>query len=222
MRFILIVSLVSSLMLLAGLAEADEYAGWDAIRAALSDGDGAEFVRPLLGLGDNEFSATTELDAVKSAATWVAANMEYVEDVGEVWTSSDQTYTKDIDGDGKIEGDCEDYAILLCALLRFHTQGGIPASRVWVSVNLVTEPGIGVVTGHAWVGYKLEHGGMVHIEPQTGTLYRGRPRGKLNFNDEWVRGGGFWLHGPAPRYLITGETTRPAIWGMVKALFKNE
>lgn len=117
--------------------------------------------------------------------------MAYVSDIGEVWTSSDQQYYKI-----PREGDCEDYAILLCALLRFHTQGGIPVDRVWVSVNLVTEPGVGVVAAHAWVGYKLKVGGLAYIESTTGEMYRGRPRGMLNFNDQWVKGGGRYLAGP--------------------------
>ena len=115
--------------------------------------------------------------------------MEYVLDEGEVWTSSDQQFNED-----PRTGDCEDFAILLCALMRFNV--GVPANRVWVSINLVTEPGAGVVAAHAWVGYKLERGGMAYIEPQTGNLYRGRPKGMLTFNDEWVKGGGGWLAGP--------------------------
>jgi len=186
-----IILAVTMAMLLPGIAVAHDYEGWDVIRPLLLDGDGAEFVEPIPGLASNEFSAATEFEAVKAAAEWIATNMEYDADVGEVWTSSDQQYAED-----PRKGDCEDYAILLTALLRFHTQEGIPADRVWVSSNLVTEPGAGVVAAHAWVGYKLERGGMAYVEPQTGQLYRGRPKGMLNFNDEWVKGGGRYLAGP--------------------------
>ena len=84
-------------------------------------------------------------------------------------------------------------------MLRFRTQYGgqtISSDKVWVSINLVTEPGIGVVAAHAWVGYKLDKGGKIHIEPGSTDLYRGIPNGMLNFNDEWVKGGGFYLAGP--------------------------
>ena len=188
LAFVLAVTVV---MLLSSSATAHDYKGWENIRTALIDGDGAEFVTPIPGLASDEFSAATELEAVKAAAEWISENMGYEADVGEVWTSSDWQYAED-----PRKGDCEDYAILLTALLRFHTQGGIPANRVWVSINLVTEPGAGVIAAHAWVGYKLERGGMAYIEPQTGELYRGRPKGMLNFNDEWVKGGGRYLAGP--------------------------
>ena len=188
LAFVLAVTVV---MLLSSTATADDYVGWDDIREALLEGNGAEFVKPIDDLSPNKFSAATEFEAVKAAATWLSGNMVYEADVGEVWTSSDWQYAED-----PRKGDCEDYAILLTALLRFHTQEGIPANRVWVSGNLVTEPGAGVVAAHAWVGYKLERGGMAYIEPQTGNLYRGRPKGMLTFNDEWVKGGGQWLAGP--------------------------
>jgi transglutaminase-like putative cysteine protease len=189
LAFVLAVTVV---MLLSSTAVADDYEGWDEeIRPALIDGYGDEFVKPIPGLDSGEFSAATEWEAVKEAATWLSGNMVYEADIGEVWTSSDWQYAEN-----PRKGDCEDYAILLTALLRFHTQEGIPANRVWVSGNLVTVPGAGVVAAHAWVGYKLERGGMAYIEPRTGKLYRGRPKGMLTFNDEWVKGGGFWLAGP--------------------------
>ena len=193
MRKIVIVVLVATMMtaLLPSMALAHDYDGWDQIRSVLKDGAGDEFVKPIPSLATDFFDEATEFQAVQAAASWIANNMQYVADDGEVWTSSDQQYAE-----SPRQGDCEDYAILLCALLRFHTQGGIPADRVWVSVNLVTQPGVGVVAAHAWVGYKLERRGLVYIEPQTGTMYRGRPRGMLNFNDEWVKGGGRYLAGP--------------------------
>jgi hypothetical protein len=185
LAFVLAVTVV---MLLSSTATAKDYEGWDEICPALIDGYGDEFV-----VDDEyniDFGEGTEFKKVKSAANWVASYMTYVPDPdppGDVWTSSDQSFEE-------LTGDCEDFAILLCALMRFNIE--VPENRVWVSINLVTEPGAGVVAAHAWVGYKLERGGMAYIEPQTGNLYRGRPKGMLNFNDQWVKGGGRWLAGP--------------------------
>ena len=193
LAFVLAVTVV---ILLSSTATAEDYAGWDAIRHALLDGDGAEFV--VDATYDVELAGDTEFEKVLSAANWVAFHMKYEPDPvnpGDVWTPSDDQFaeiTQDVPGSGT--GDCEDFAILLCALMRFNLE--VPANRVWVSGNLVTEPGVGVVAAHAWVGYKSERGGMAYIEPQTGKLYRGRPKGMLNFNDEWVKGGGRWLAGP--------------------------
>lgn len=175
---------------------AHDYEGWDTIRPLLKDGAGDEFVKPV-GLPADYFTDGTELEAVQSAAQWVATNMAYAPDLDaqgtptDIWTSSNEMYTR-------LTGDCEDYAILLCALLRFHTQGGIPSNRVWVVVGLITLPGTDqVVAGHGWVAYKLQKGGMTYIEPQTGTIHRGNlGGGMLNFNDQWVKGGGFYLAGP--------------------------
>jgi len=167
---------------------ADDYSGWDVIRPLLLDGEGSEFVRPITGLQADEFTGASEFEAVQAAANWVSENYSYVLDEGEVWTSSDQMYAR-------LTGDCEDWAILLCSLLRFHTDGGIPAKRVWVAINLVQKPGVGVYAAHAWVGYRLERGGMAHIEPANGVFYRGQPKGMLEFNDQTVKGGGQFLAG---------------------------
>lgn len=190
--------LILAVTLLSSFVLAHDYEGWDTIRPLLKDGEGSEFVKDV-GIDDDYFWAETELDAVKEAVNWVATNYYYVYDVGEVWTSSDQMYEEVIGAQTK--GDCEDWAILLTALLRFHTKYGtgyqeITPDKVWVAINLVTEPGVGVVAAHAWVGYKLDIGGMIHIEPGLSDLYRGSPHGLLNFNDEWVKGGGMYLAGP--------------------------
>jgi hypothetical protein len=142
------------MLLVATPALADEYEGWEEIRPALVDGEGNEFVTPV---GAGQESAGYWIG-------WVAEQAQtpgnWVVDTVETWTASDQMFTK-------LQGDCEDWAILLCALLRFHTpDGGVPADRVWISVNLVTAPGLGVVAAHAWVGFKLERGGLVYIEFQ--------------------------------------------------------
>jgi len=191
-KIVVLTVIVMSIMLLGNLVMANEFAGWDEIRPALKDGDGVEFVKDV-GIDSDFFDGTTELEAVQAAVDWIAGKYKYEADVGEVWTSSDQMY-------GPLEGDCEDWAILLTALLRFHTQYNdgqtIGPDKVWIAINLVTEPGVGVVAAHAWVGYKLDKGGKIHIEPGLTGLYRGSPNGMLNFNDEWVKGGGFWLAGP--------------------------
>lgn len=190
-KILLVCALIAALLVPATPAFADDYSGWDTIRPLLVDGRGDEFVRPISGLAPNAFIGATELEAVQAAVNWVATSYNYVEDVGEVWTSSDQMYRI-------LAGDCEDWAILLTALLRFHTQYGgqvISADKVWVAINLVTAPGVGVVAAHAWVGYKLNKGGKIHIEPGFTGLYRGKPNGMLNFNDESVKGGGAYLAG---------------------------
>jgi len=190
-KIVVFAVIVISIILLGNFAIAEEFVGWDVIRSALQDGDGAEFVLPV-NLEDNHFYGITEIEAVQAVVDWIDDNYFYKEDTGEVWTDSSQTYDL-------LEGDCEDWAILLTALLRFHTQYGenktVSSDKVWVSINQVTEKGSGVVAAHAWVGYKLDKGGEIHIEPNLSDLYRGRPKGMLNFNDEWVKGGGIYLTG---------------------------
>lgn len=190
-KIVLVCLMAFVLLILASPVFAHDYSGWETIRPLLKDGGGDEFVKGV-GLPLNYFTGATELEAVQSAVNWIAVNYKYVPDVGEVWTSSDQMY-------GRLVGDCEDWAILLVALLRFHTQYNghpITANKVWVTVSLVTQPGVGVVAAHASVGYKLDKGGTIHIEPGSSELYRGRPIGMLSFNDVWVKGGGPYLAGP--------------------------
>lgn len=190
-KVILACLLTAALLVSASPVLADDYSGWGTIRPLLKDGSGDEFVKPV-GLPSDYFTGATEVEAVQAAVNWVDDHYSYKADIGEVWTSSDQMYTR-------LEGDCEDWAILLTALLRFHTQydgQAISAKKVWVACNLVTEPGTGVIAAHAWVGYKLDVLGKIHIEPGLTGLYRGRPKGMLNFNDAWVKGGGPYLAGP--------------------------
>ena len=178
----LVAFLIIALIFPALHVSADDYSGWEVILPLLADGKGDEFVKPV-GLASDYFTGTTELVAVQAAISWIASEYFYLADVGEVWTSSDQMYSR-------LQGDCEDWAILLCALLRFHTQYGgktVSAKKVWVTINIVTEPGTGVVAAHAWVSYKLDRGGMVHIEPGSPYLYRHAPKGMLDFNDHWVK-----------------------------------
>jgi transglutaminase-like putative cysteine protease len=205
---------VAVVMLLSTSVAADEYEGWDQIRSALIDGDGAEFVvDTTYGV---EFAGVTEFEKVLSAANWVAYHMEYDPDPdppGDVWTNSVQQFaeiTPSVKNSGT--GDCEDFAILLCALMRFNV--GVPANRVWVQAGILVAPEEErpPIFGHAYVVYKAERGGIYYIEPQMGGYpYRGsfpsishwhqRPpitgeSATLRFNDEWVKGGGFWLAGP--------------------------
>jgi len=188
MRKALVLAMVVSVVMLflGGSVLAYQSSPWSEIREDLLDGEGAEFVNSV----SISIVGETEFEKVKYAAEHVAGfSGEYEEDEVETWTAANQFLTA-----SSGHRDCEDFAIYLCAIVRYVI--GVPASRVWVSINLVTEPGVGVVAGHAWVGYKLERGGNVYIEPQTGKIYRGRAKGMLNFNDEWVKGGGFYLHGP--------------------------
>jgi len=217
-KIVVFTVIVISIILLGNLAMAEEFVGWDEIRPALKDGDGAEFVVYIdYGL---EFSGDTEFDRVLAAANWVVDHMEYEDDPsspGDVWTSSDEQFeeiTIGVEGSGK--GDCEDFSILLCALMRFVV--GVPANRVWVQGGTLSVPGNAPentppIFGHAYVVYKAERRGIFYIEPQWGGYpYRGSypsvtffdntppvyagESAMLRFNDEWVKGGGFWLAGP--------------------------
>jgi hypothetical protein len=213
LAFVLAVTVV---MLLSSTAIAKDYEGWGEIRPALIDGAGDEFVVDT-GYYD-EFAGDTEFEEVLSAANWVAYHMKYESDPnppGDVWTPSDDQFaaiTPDVEGSGT--GDCEDFAILLCALMRFNI--GVPANRVWVQAGILAAPveeQKPPIFGHAYVVYKAERGGIFYIEPQWGGIpYRGSypsilhwyykrpPRtgqsAMLRFNDDWVKGGGFWLAGP--------------------------
>ena len=206
------------------LVTAYEAWGWNEIRANRIDGRGDEFIKPIPEWGSNEFTGPNEMAAVLLAVEWVTNHIVWVADPsppGDVWTASDQQYAKMMAAGGIGEGDCEDFSILLCAILRFHTQGGIPADRVWVQGGLIiladgwteSKPPI---FGHAVVVYKALKGGLYYVEPQWGgVVYRGCKPSILNkyweppthayfagesatlqFNDDWVRGGGFWLAGP--------------------------
>ena len=209
-----IILALTTVLLLSGSVAAADYEGWDEIRPALIDGEGSEFV--VNTTYDVEFTGDTEFEKVLSAANWVAYHMVYESDPnppGDVWTSSDQQFDEIINN-GIGTGDCEDFAILLCALMRFNV--GVPADRVWVQGGILAVPGQEQrppIFGHAYVVYKAERGGIFYIEPQWGGIpYRGsfpsilhwyykRPpstgqSATLRFNDKWVKGGGFWLAGP--------------------------
>ncbi len=209
-----IILAVFVVLLLSGSVAAADYEGWGAIRPALIDGEGSEFV--VDAEYNVDFSGNTEFEKVLSAANWVAYHMAYESDQnppGDVWTPSNDQFAEISPGVNGT-GDCEDFAILLCAMMRFNV--GVPADRVWVQGGILAAPGQEQkppIFGHAYVVYKAERGGIFYIEPQWGGIpYRGsfpsilhwyykRPpmageSAMLRFNDEWVKGGGFWLAGP--------------------------
>ena len=211
-----IILAVTVAMLLPGIAVAHDYEGWGEIRPALMDGEGSEFV--VDAEYNVDFTGDTEFEKVLSAANWVAYHMEYESDPvppGDVWTPSNDQFAEITPGaEDSGTGDCEDFAILLCALMRFNI--GVPADRVWVQAGILAVPVAEdkpPIFGHAYVVYKAERGGIYYIEPQWGeTPYRGSfasllhwsqhppaitgESATLRFNDEWVKGGGQWLAGP--------------------------
>jgi transglutaminase-like putative cysteine protease len=216
-KIVVFTVIVMSIMLLGNLAIAEEFEGWDEIRPALKDGDGAEFVVDTDY--DIEFTSAgaNEFGQVLAAANWVAEYEYDPYDPGDVWTSSDQQFAEITIGTKESgTGDCEDFSILLCALMRFVV--GVPANRVWVQGGILSAPGVAPedtppIFGHAYVVYKAKKRGIFYIEPQWGGYpYRGSfpsithwdttppvlagESAMLRFNDEWVKGGGFWLAGP--------------------------
>lgn len=196
------------LALWAGTALAYEAQGWEEIRACLLDGAGEEFIVPVAWTPP----PGSELEQVVAAANYVASRLTWTPDPvppGDVWTAADQIGTT---------GDCEEFAILLCSLMRFSI--GIPPSRVWVQGGLIADPWAAPeytppIFGHAYVVYKSQYG-IFYIEPQWGgkpyVLYRGATpsvthwyvtppyilgeSAMLQFNDAWVKGGGPYLAGP--------------------------
>jgi len=169
-------------LVMAPIVSADETVGWHDIRAGLTDGNGAEFVvnttYPIL------ISGTTEGQKVVNATHWVHDNIVYTADVVETWMSSNQTYGQidaNWDGivDGTATGDCEEYAILLCALLRFNV--GVLPSRVWVATSGT----------HATVQYVAPSGMKYNLDPTNDWILPGGAPGKIKFNDEWAV-----YHGP--------------------------
>ncbi len=91
---------------------------------------------------------------------WVAASVEYKSDqeqwgVIDYWQTPDETLALHT-------GDCEDFAILLCTLLRAY---GIPAEQMYVAVGVDNQG-----HGHAFLIENWYLGGEWRaIEPQVGT-----------------------------------------------------
>jgi hypothetical protein len=99
-------------------------------------------------------------DGFDAIRDWVAANIEYKNDeeqwgVDEYWQTPDETLSLRT-------GDCEDFAILLCTLLRAY---GIGEEQIYVALGLDTEG-----YGHAFLieNWYLD-GEWRAIEPQVGT-----------------------------------------------------
>ena len=159
-------------------AFADTYTGWLEIIPALTDGDkegGAEFI---VNMTYNVTFEGTELEQVLAANTWVHTHINYTYEPVDNWRSSDQIYA-DIEALGEAYDDCDGYAILLCALIRFNI--GVPADRVWVACCAI----------HAVVQYETETGFKVTLDPTNNVYRRGGAPGQIKFNDEWAK-----YHGP--------------------------
>jgi len=109
-------------------------------------------------LGDPPYELSRDgFDAIRD---WVAANIEYKSDkeqwgVEEYWQTPDETLSLHT-------GDCEDFAILLCTLLRAY---GIGEEQIYVAVGVDNEG-----YGHAFLieNWYLD-GEWRAIEPQVGT-----------------------------------------------------
>ena len=90
---------------------------------------------------------------------WVADNITYVSDeerwgVSEYWQTPEETLSLR-------SGDCEDFATLLCTLLRAY---GIPANQVYVAIG-VDKTG----NGHAFLLKNWPDGKWQVIEPRAGS-----------------------------------------------------
>jgi len=109
-------------------------------------------------VGDPPYEPTKAgFDAIRD---WVAVNIDYVSDeeqwgVLEYWQTPEETLSLHT-------GDCEDFAILLCTLLRAY---GIGAEQIYVAVGIDNEG-----YGHAFLieNWYLD-GEWRAIEPQVGT-----------------------------------------------------
>jgi hypothetical protein len=151
-----------------------EYSGGVDIKDALSDGNGKEFVGRVL-LSKRRFGNIDE------AYNWVVNNMIYEDDPNppDVWSTALKTYLE-IKLKGKSEGDCEDYAILLCSILRFHTNGDFGHDRVWV----VVQQNIG--GDHAFVEYVDNESRVWLLDPVNKLKKEDSPSYKYKFNDKTV------------------------------------
>ncbi|HEY4711754.1 MAG TPA: transglutaminase-like domain-containing protein [Dehalococcoidia bacterium] len=112
-------------------------------------------------------------DGFDAIRDWVAANVEYKSDeeqwgVDEYWQTPEETLSLRT-------GDCEDFAILLCTLLRAY---GIDEEHIYVAIG-VDDQGY----GHAFLieNWYLD-GEWRAIEPQVGTQTFPRGRRFKDFN----------------------------------------
>jgi predicted transglutaminase-like cysteine proteinase len=179
MKLKLLVSLclIAAMLAMPAVALADAYPNsppYYPAAMALADGEGSEFVQPVDGLAPDAFASINEAyEFVLNNITYVLDSERFAEQfpgVDDVWVSANQTYYDGV-------GDCEDKAILLCALLRFHTADPLPADNVWVLCNRGFQ--------HAWVQIKTDRG-ILTIDP-TWDIIKPGGGGQLKFNDQWVK-----------------------------------
>ena len=136
------------------------------------DSWGEKYVVPGSYLMD--WTATDEKEQVFEATMWVHDHIVYTEDIVNTWASSDQLFDE-IRSSGSAYDDCDGYAILLCALIRFNI--GVPANRVWVVAS----------TMHAQVKYIDMSGSEWKLEPTwSWILPGGTPGIIIEFNDQVV------------------------------------
>jgi hypothetical protein len=87
---------------------------------------------------------------------WVDKNVTYTPDKDDYWQKANETLKRR-------KGDCEDYAILLCTLLRAYE---VPAKDVYVAIGRNSEG-----KGHAYLIEDWYKGKWRVIEPQDGGLF---------------------------------------------------
>ena len=130
---------------------------------------------------------------------WVDKNVTYIPDKDDYWQKSNETLKRR-------KGDCEDYAILLCTLLRAYE---VPAKDVYVAIGRNSEG-----KGHAYLIEDWYKGKWRVIEPQDGGLFTTDAAASETartfdveavFNDTSYEGKPFWLS----QILATPETTTP-------------
>jgi len=92
------------------------------------------------------FEVDTELEGLFRVYRYLIKRAKYVsDDENHYWTSSDTMFER-------MAGDCEDWAMLFVAMLRFSTTKPIPADRVWIAISFDTIFGC-----HAWVLYRTRY-----------------------------------------------------------------
>ena len=140
MRKILIALLLVMGLAIVGLAEDYHYKTASHI---IRTGQTHLLIRPVPTM----FNVDTELEALFKIYRYLDERFVYVnDDENHYWTSSDTMFER-------MSGDCEDWAMLFVALLRFSTTKPISSDRIWLVCSL--EPKFG---GHAWVLYHTKDG----------------------------------------------------------------
>lgn len=93
------------------------------------------------------FEVDTELEALLKVYRYLDDRFVYaVDDENAYWTSSDTMFER-------MSGDCEDWAMLFVAMLRFSTTKPISADRIWMVMSFDAMFG-----PHAWVLYHTKDG----------------------------------------------------------------